>query len=55
MDTLVAQIAPPSRNHDHDELNDHDSSSWGSMAGFGNLARNGGIKGMDIPRVPDVS
>lgn len=53
MDTLVAHFQPTSRRPDHDdEL--VDPTGWGSMGGFGNLSRGGGVKGMTIPRVPDV-
>jgi hypothetical protein len=32
-----------------------DAAAWGSMAGFGNLTNTGGVNGMQVPRVPDVS
>ena len=55
MDTLVAQLSPAHRlSREADGVNG-DAAGWGSMGGFGNLARNGSVKGMSIPRVPDVS
>jgi hypothetical protein len=59
MDTLVHQLAPPVEyraaddgQQEHDDGND--LASWGSAGGFGMLGKGGVIKGMQVPRVPDV-
>ena len=54
MDTLAAQIASPSHLHEREDEY-ADAAGWGSMGGFGNLSRGGGIEGMALPRVADVS
>jgi 20S proteasome subunit beta 5 len=58
MNAVLSQLQPQS-HYDRDE-NEHESTSrdaaaWGSMGGFGNLAAGGGIGGMMVPRVSDVS
>ena len=56
MDTLVAQLRAPSAlpRSDDDETYG-EATERGSMGGFGNLSRLGGLSGMTIPRVADVS
>jgi len=54
MNSLVAQIQPPPRRPQHDDEYTSDPAAWGSMGGYGNLSRTGGIDGMSVPRVSDV-
>ncbi|WVW79394.1 hypothetical protein I302_101363 [Kwoniella bestiolae CBS 10118] len=57
MNSVLTQLQPsaPHQNRleEQDELDRTDAASWGSMAGFGNLDRTGGVQGMSIPRVSD--
>ncbi|OCF35592.1 proteasome component PRE2 [Kwoniella heveanensis CBS 569] len=55
MNSVLTQLQPaaPHRMQEDDEFQQADSASWGSMAGFGNLSRSGGVQGMSIPRVSD--
>ncbi|WRT69102.1 proteasome subunit beta type-5 [Kwoniella shivajii] len=59
MNSVLTQIQPSnphSRLEGEDEFEQYtDSASWGSMAGFGNLNRTGGVMGMDVPRVSNPS
>lgn len=59
MQSVLASLQPPPRQRHADDANDHDLSGdaaeWGSMGGFGNLNKVGGVQGMMVPRVPDVS
>lgn len=59
MDSLVASLnaRPPHLLADDSQLDGGDASiaQWGSSGGFGNLMENGVVRGMEIPRVPDVS
>lgn len=59
MQSVLASLQPPPRQRHADDVNDHDLSGdaaeWGSMGGFGNLNKVGGVQGMMVPRVPDVS
>lgn len=58
MDAVLTQLQPAPahrRGADEDELSNEDAAAWGSMGGFGNLGRTGGVQGMSVPRVPDVS
>jgi hypothetical protein len=59
MDTLVHQLAPPveyrAADDGQQEDDGNDLASWGSAGGFGMLGKGGVIKGMQVPRVPDVS
>ncbi|WWC73059.1 uncharacterized protein I206_107024 [Kwoniella pini CBS 10737] len=54
MNSVLTHIQPSSthsRLEEQDEFEHTDSAAWGSMAGFGNLSRTGGIAGMSVPRV----
>ncbi|WVQ74423.1 proteasome subunit beta type-5 [Cryptococcus sp. DSM 104548] len=57
MNAVRQQIQQPSALNKlaaaEDEFADTDAAAWGSMAGFGNLSRTGGIQSMSIPRVSD--
>jgi hypothetical protein len=56
MDAVLTQLQPSAahgRDRDEDGY-EGDAAAWGSMGGFGNLGRTGGVEGMSIPRVPDV-
>ncbi|ODO04806.1 proteasome subunit beta type-5 [Cryptococcus amylolentus CBS 6273] len=57
MNAVRQQIQQPSSLNrlaaSEDELAHTDPAAWGSMAGFGNLSRTGGIESMSIPRVLD--
>ena len=61
MESLVASLnsRPPHLLHDNAEDNEHEGDAslaqWGSSGGFGNLMGNGVVRGMEMPRVPDVS
>lgn len=61
MESLVASLnsRPPHFLHDNAEENEHEGDAslaqWGSSGGFGNLMGNGVVRGMEMPRVPDVS
>lgn len=61
MDSLVASLnsRPPHLLHDNAEENEYEGDAslaqWGSSGGFGNLMGNGVVRGMEMPRVPDVS
>jgi hypothetical protein len=62
MEALISSLntRPPHLLQDNSELdtsatNDASLAQWGSSAGFGNLMSNGVVRGMEIPRVPDVS
>lgn len=57
MDAVLSQLQPRSnlRRGDNDEFAGDDVAAWGSMAGYGNLDRHGGINSMTVPRTPDVS
>jgi hypothetical protein len=58
MDTLVHHLTPSSDFHpvsEDIENSDVDLASWGSSAGFGMLGKGGVVKGMQVPRVMDVS
>jgi hypothetical protein len=61
MDSLVASLnsRPPHLLHDNAEDNEYEGDAslaqWGSSGGFGNLMGNGVVRGMEMPRVPDVS
>ena len=57
MNSVLAQLAPQAhRDLDHQDGDvPTDAAAWGSMAGFGNLNKAGGVDGMQVPRVPDVS
>lgn len=54
MDRLISQLAP-ARQMPHEEDASNDAAGWGSMGGYGNLARDGAVSGMAVPAVPDVS
>ncbi|WWC91177.1 proteasome subunit beta type-5 [Kwoniella dendrophila CBS 6074] len=54
MNSVLTQLQPhQSRLEEYDELEHTDAAAWGSMAGFGNLSRTGGVQGMSVPRVSD--
>ncbi|TYJ59059.1 proteasome subunit beta type-5 [Cryptococcus floricola] len=57
MNAVRQQIQQPSALNTlaaaEDEFAHTDPAAWGSMAGFGNLSRTGGIESMSIPRVLD--
>lgn len=58
MNTLLDSLEPTRTHLVHDpEVEQLDSDraigQWGSTGGFGNLASDGIVKGMQIPRVPD--
>ncbi|WVQ81489.1 proteasome subunit beta type-5 [Cryptococcus sp. DSM 104549] len=57
MNSVLTQIQPSASHNPlaaaDDEFDSADAAAWGSMAGFGNLSRTGGIQGMSIPRVLD--
>ncbi|ODN97283.1 proteasome subunit beta type-5 [Cryptococcus wingfieldii CBS 7118] len=57
MNAVRQQIQQPSSLNSlaaaEDEFAHTDPAAWGSMAGFGNLSRTGGIESMSIPRVLD--
>lgn len=62
MESLISSIsAKPPHLLPEDDANgvnqetDAGLAQWGSSGGFGMLAQNGVISGMEIPRVPDVS
>jgi hypothetical protein len=61
MESLVASLnsRPPHLLHDNAEDNEYEGDAslaqWGSSGGFGNLMGNGVVRGMEMPRVPDVS
>lgn len=58
MDAVLTQLQPAASHRSTREEEDGyegDAAAWGSMGGFGNLDRMGGVQGMSIPRVPDVS
>ena len=62
MESLVASLnaRPPhlmqdDSQYDHADGGDASIAQWGSSGGFGNLMENGVVRGMEIPRVPDVS
>lgn len=57
MNAVLASLQPPPRQqHAADEHDlEGDAAEWGSMGGFGNLNKVGGVQGMMVPRVPDVS
>ena len=54
MDALVARLQPP-RQLPSNEDDEAGPAEWGSMGGYGNLSSKGLVRGMAIPRVPDVS
>lgn len=61
MESLVASLnsRPPHLLHGNAEENEYEGDAslaqWGSSGGFGNLMGNGVVRGMEMPRVPDVS
>jgi hypothetical protein len=61
MESLVASLnsRPPHLLHDNAAENEYEGDAslaqWGSSGGFGNLMGNGVVRGMEMPRVPDVS
>lgn len=56
MNDILTQLRPQEAlRREDDEFGGNDLAGWGSHAGYGNLGRSGGVEGMSIPRVPDVS
>jgi 20S proteasome subunit beta 5 len=55
MNAVLKQLQPPTHHLGDEEQDQHDLAAWGSMGGFGNLGRTGGVRGMEVPRVLDVS
>ncbi|WVO15417.1 proteasome subunit beta type-5 [Cryptococcus depauperatus] len=57
MNSILQQVQPQRGlsqfGPEEDELANADAASWGSMAGFGNLSRTGGIEAFNVPRVQD--
>ncbi|WVR09043.1 hypothetical protein IAU60_006103 [Kwoniella sp. DSM 27419] len=56
MNSVLSQLQPePAHRMQRadDEFDHADAASWGSMAGFGNLSKTGGVQGMSVPRVAD--
>jgi hypothetical protein len=46
MNAVLQSLQPPTRHTNEDE-----EDAWG----YGNLNESGGVRGMMVPRVPDVS
>ncbi|KAL7421000.1 Proteasome subunit beta type-5 [Cryptotrichosporon argae] len=50
MDTIVARMQSRRAEEDAEAVA---AAEWGSLGGFGDLNRLGGVRGMAVPRVPD--